>query len=149
MHSPITFQFLIIAVYVFLIGILLKRLGSKIYLFHIGTGLTKTLGFDLVPLYRDVILIIFLGTHLVVSQFGVFSFMGLILPPLLRNLSKSKNFQFEITWGACLSGLIFAVLDLGCYFITFDGAEFPVGLFSSLIGSFVLLILSWKRFLSI
>ncbi len=149
-HTPNSTEIQMIILYLILIFILVYRLRAKLKIFPIGNNLIRTLGIDLMPLYRSILVVIFLATNLVVSQFGVFSFMGLIFPPIWRALPWFKNqIKAEIIWGPVFGGVLFGLLDLACYNFTFDGAEVPVGLLSSLIGSMALLYLSWRRFLSI
>jgi iron complex transport system permease protein len=123
----------------------LKKLLST----GLGHGLVITLQKPIERIWRCAIFICLLGTLSIIWLFGVYSFMGLILPSLLRSLpgikGRPKN---ELTFGAILGGVIFMILDLCCYFFPIMGAEIPVGLLSATLGAMALVILSSKEILS-
>ena len=82
-----------------------------------------------------------------VTLFGVFSFLSLIFPLIIRLLPfKRGDFAFEISGGAILSGFLLALIDLACYHFTFYGVELPAGVFASVIGSCGLILLLIKRY---
>jgi iron complex transport system permease protein len=91
-------------------------------------------------------LVISFSVQIVVGcLYGVFSFSGLIFPLLLRSLKMFKsNVAAEIKWGSLLSGLIFCGVDIFVQENLFFGSELPVGLVSSAIGTFWLLILIFQ-----
>lgn len=82
----------------------------------------------------------FLSVGVVTIFFGVFSFVGLIFPHLLRRFSYfRKNLWAELTLGTLLSGLVFMLLDVTCREVLFFSAEIPVGMVSSILGSGLLM----------
>ncbi len=97
-------------------------------------------------IYRHSLLIAFLLTLWSITQFGVFSFLGLLFPLLLRQLPRFRAQPWrEMTEGAVGCGILFALIDHACFNVTFHGAEIPVGLPSSLFGATALVTMLWRR----
>ena len=137
---------LIVMIGLLLIG-LRHRLQWKALL--LGHGWCHGLGIPVQQVTKDALWIAFVGNLWVITQFGAFSFLGLLFPILLRQIPRYQGHPWrELTEGALVSGLLFALLDHACFNLTFHGAEIPVGLPASMIGSAVLVILLWRRFLS-
>ncbi len=91
-----------------------------------------------------VFISISVGTFLVVSLFGAFSFIGLIFPLLARKLFLKKfDLMGEIILGSFFNGVIFTLIDFICYEFPVLGAEIPMGLFSTSIGALALIVLIW------
>lgn len=112
----------------------------------LGAGWCRGLGIPVDQIVRGSLLLAFTATLWVVTQFGVFSFLGLLGPLLLRQLSMYRARPWrEMTDGALLIGLFFALLDHACFNVTFHGAEIPVGLPSALLGAAALVGLLWNR----
>jgi iron complex transport system permease protein len=83
---------------------------------------------------------------IVITQFGVFAFMGLIFPHLLRLAPFfSKKVTNELLIGPVICGAVFMILDQAVYHFTYAGAEIPVGMLSSFLGAFFLLALLLKK----
>lgn len=115
----------------------------------LGPGWCYGLGVPLQLIMKDALWIAFIGNLWVITQFGVFSFLGLLFPILLRQLPRYHARPWlELTEGALLAGGLFALLDHLCFNLTFHGAEIPVGLPAAMLGSLSLVILLWKRFLN-
>lgn len=84
-------------------------------------------------------------TGVVISFFGVFSFMSLIAPHIIRSFGFiRKDLKREILYGPLLSGVGMSFLDWLCFHFDFMGAELPVGMLSSVIGAFLLMFLLWR-----
>lgn len=97
-------------------------------------------------IYRRSVLIAFLLTLWSITQFGVFSFLGLLFPLILRQLPRYRAQPWrEMTEGAVACGLLFALIDHACFNVTFHGSEIPVGLPSSLFGAAALVTMLWRR----
>jgi len=112
----------------------------------LGVGWCRGLGIPVDKIVGGSLLLAFISTLWVVTQFGVFSFLGLLAPLLLRQLPRYRGAPWrEMTDGALLAGVFFAALDHVCFNITFHGAEIPVGLPSALFGAAALVGLLWIR----
>lgn len=96
-------------------------------------------------LHRFIFVSVSLGTFLVVSMFGAFSFLGLIFPIISRRLWFHRfDLNGEFIIGSLFNGLAFCLIDLVCYFVPVYGAEIPMGLVSMIIGAVSLIIILWK-----
>lgn len=115
----------------------------------LGPGWCHGLNIPLKEITKEAFWLAFIGNLWVITQFGVFSFLGLLFPILLRQVPRYRGNPWrELTEGALICGVMFTVMDHICFNLTFHGAEVPVGLPASLFGSMALVILLWKRFLS-
>jgi ABC-type Fe3+-siderophore transport system permease subunit len=124
--------------------ILFYRKSWKILL--LGRGWCHGLGVPIDKMLRASLVISFLITLWIVVHFGVFGFLGLLFPLVLRQFPRYKGEPWrEMTDGAFISGLFFAFLDQLCFQFTFYGSEVPVGLPAGLFGASALVILLWKR----
>jgi iron complex transport system permease protein len=84
-------------------------------------------------------------TSVVVIHFGVFSFVGLVLPHIVRSMKFFKySIRRELYFGPIICGIILLGLDLLCYQVTIYGAEFPVGMLSAVFGSFALITVLFR-----
>ena len=120
----------------------IKRYGKKLAVLNLGDDFALGLGVDIKKLQFGTLLFAFLLTGVVICSFGVFSFLGLILPHLLRSLRLFKVNMYKELWlGGFLSGAVLSVIDFCCYHFTFMGAELPVGMVSGVMGSFLLIVL--------
>jgi iron complex transport system permease protein len=135
-----------------LIALLLVLFGFLYFYRHqwrallLGPGLCRGFGIPIEQMLRISLIVSYLVTLWVVVHFGVFGFLGLLFPLLLRQLSWYRGRpEREMTDGAALAGLVFAILDQLCFHFTFYGAEIPVGLPASLLGASALVLLLWKR----
>ncbi len=103
-------------------------------------------GLDQGKIVRRSILLSFLITLWVAAFFGIFSFLGLLAPVLLRQMKVFSGEPWrEMSVGALLSGGVFSLLDHACYNWTFDGAEIPVGLVTSCLGALALIFVLLQR----
>ena len=118
------------------------RMGNALRALSFGIETSLTLGVDVRKTIRHSLIISCLAVGLVTCFFGVFAFMGLIIPHVLRQFRWFRqNSARELSWGALASGLFLMALDQACYHLTFEGTEMPVGLLSSVFGSFILMFL--------
>lgn len=104
------------------------------------------LGVPVERMTRESIALSFLCTLWVTTHFGVFSFIGLLFPLVLRQISYFRGEPWrEMTLGAVGAGLLFSILDHACFNLTFHGAEIPVGLPAGVLGAAALVGLLWRR----
>ncbi len=130
------------------IYVILLKLSKKLRVLSFGNDLAVALKIDVERLQKISIYISFLAVGVVTCFFGLFAFVGLICPHLLRTIPFiGRNIRKELLWGGPICALLFAFLDLLCAQCTFYGAEIPVGMISALAGTFVLLIVLGSRIL--
>ncbi len=104
-------------------------------------GADFALGFDqkVYQYQKRGLILALLMTISVVSFFGVFSFMGLVFPHLLRQFKFFKSdIISELRIGPWICGILFIILDQTCYLVPVWGAEVPVGMLSGLVGTLFL-----------
>lgn len=130
----------------FLVSVfVVKGLAKNLRLIGIGREFAIGLGVQVNKTQNYSLLLSLFLTGLVISFYGVFSFLGLIFPHVLRSFSWfRKNMRNELTWGATLSGLFLSGIDFLCYHYTIHGIELPVGMVSSVLGSFMLISLLFR-----
>jgi len=129
-----------------LLEVIIFNLSKKLRIIAVGNDFAQGLGVDVLKVQKLALLLSLFLTGLVISFFGVFSFLALIFPHIIRMLPFFKyNVKNELYYGPYLAGLFLSGLDLVCYNITIAGAELPVGMVCSVIGSFLLLTLLIKR----
>lgn len=122
------------------------KLSKQLKFLALGNDFARGLGIDVNGLVQKSLLVSLLFTGIVVSYFGVFSFIGLIFPHILRNLKIFKySMQHELLLGPIIAGVILSGIDYLCYLFPIMGAEVPVGMVCSVIGSFVLLYLLSRK----
>ena len=134
------------SVYLFLgLWIIISVYTYKISGFYtlLNLGNEFALGFDhqIYKYQKKGLILSLLMTIVVVSFFGVFSFMGLVFPHLLRQFKWfQSNIINELRYGPWVCGLFFVILDQVCYLFPLWGAEVPVGMLSGLVGTSFLFI---------
>jgi iron complex transport system permease protein len=120
----------------------LKSLASGLTKLNLGAGHAQAMGVDIAKLQRSSLHLSLILTFLVICFFGVFSFLGLIFPHILRSFKVFRtNMRAELLYGPLLAGSILAIIDWFCFNLTYQGAELPVGMVSGVIGSFFLIFL--------
>ncbi len=133
-------EFLIVLL-VFVVFLALSFFKSKeLRLFMIGRDFAMNFRQDLHGLEKVIFYVMLICVGVITVLFGVFSFIGLIFPHLLRSLVFFKKDIFnEVFYGGILSGIIFLVLDQLCYHFPVSGAEIPVGMVISVLGPLIFL----------
>jgi ABC-type Fe3+-siderophore transport system permease subunit len=127
----------------FLLG--LKIFWRELNLYSLGSGIARNWSLDEKKLFRFLFVSVSLGTLVVVSLFGAFSFLGLIFPIVARKLwFHSRGLSGEFIWGSVFNGVGLMLIDLVCYSFPLYGAEVPVGLVVVAIGALSLMLLLWK-----
>jgi len=121
--------------------VLLYRLGSQLNTITLGDQEAESLGILVPKLRRKVIIYTALIVSLSVSLVGVISFIGLIVPHLIR-LSSSSSHHILIPCSALLGAILVVVAD-GISRTVFAPAELPVGILLAMVGGpfFIYLIL--------
>ncbi|MFT7686479.1 MAG: iron complex transport system permease protein [Candidatus Azotimanducaceae bacterium] len=128
---------------------LLFRESPKLNAITLGDQEAASLGIFVPLLRRRVIIYTALIVSISVSLVGVISFVGLIVPHLIR-LSCSSSHQVLIPCSALLGAILVVVAD-GISRTVFAPAEMPVGIFLAMVGGpfFIYLILRSREKLGI
>lgn len=98
----------------------------------IGEDEASHLGVNLHKLQRMIILINVILVATATAFVGVISFVGLIVPHLLR-LSRGSDNRFLLIGSAVLGGIVLSVADLVARLLLAP-AELPIGIVTSLVG---------------
>jgi iron complex transport system permease protein len=118
------------------------RLSAGLEALSFGSDFAAGLGLNVRRTQTHAIFISLVAVGLVTCFFGVFSFMGLLLPLLLRSLPGLRHsFRRELLWGPFISGGFFVIMDSCCRYVTFYGAEVPTGMVASLLGTLILVVI--------
>lgn len=140
------FRYVSLISVVFLVGVLifvcfqLFSLKKNLLALRLGEETALNLKIDSEKTIFNVWWLSLLAVGTVTIFFGVFSFVGLIFPHLLRRFNYFKtNLWSELIYGSLLSGIVFMILDLLCREILFFSAEIPVGMISSILGAGLLM----------
>ncbi len=127
----------------FLIG--MRFVKRDLALISLDESMAENLNISQSRLHRFIFVSVSLGTFLVVSMFGAFSFLGLIFPIISRRLWFHRfDLKGELIVGSIFNGVAFCLIDLVCYSAPVYGAEIPMGLLSMIIGAVSLIIILWK-----
>lgn len=119
-----------------------RRLSQDLRVLSFGNELAVGMRVDVEKVQRRSIYLAILAVGVVTSLFGLFAFVGLIFPHLLRVVPYFKsNIRNELILGGPLCGVIFSILDLFCAQCDIKGAEVPVGMVSAVLGSMLLFVI--------
>lgn len=136
--------YILLALFVFTL-FHLNRMKSELEVLNIGEGFAAGLGFNVPSLQKKALLFSLVLTGSTICFFGVFSFLGLIFPHILRSFNFFKSsISKELMIGPFICGMLLSVIDLLCYNFTFDGVELPVGMVSSVFGALLMMLIMAK-----
>lgn len=125
--------------------VFLYKTASSLRLLSLGEKVALGFGVPVAKIQKSCLVAALLMTGLVISYFGVFSFLSLIAPHMLRSIPYFKeNMRHELFMGALLGGAALAFLDALCFVFDYRGAELPAGMVSSVAGALLLIALLWK-----
>ena len=124
------------------IGIAL-RYGKHLNALMMGEDEAALLGVDIRKLKRIVLLLNLIMIAVATSFVGVISFVGLIVPHLLRMVTGSDN-RFLLIGSALAGGILLTLADLLAR-TAFAPAELPIGIVTSIVGTPVFIILLQKK----
>jgi ABC-type Fe3+-siderophore transport system permease subunit len=123
----------------------LLKLHRKITMYSLGPMISQNLNVNSGQLYRWIFVTVGISLFVVISHFGVFSFLGLIFPIFARKFwFKKFDLMGEMHLGSWMNGLFLMGLDYLCYELPIKGAEVPVGLIVSVVGAVSLILLLRK-----
>ncbi|MFI1108776.1 MULTISPECIES: FecCD family ABC transporter permease [Streptomyces] len=107
--------------------------ARQLDLLALGERPARHLGVDVERLRLTLILVIALLTSAAVSVSGVISFVGLLVPHLLR-MAAGPGHRFLVPGSALCGALVLVVADLAARTVA-EPAELPLGVLTALIGS--------------
>ncbi len=138
-------SFFLLLVFEIILLAFLSKQWRNLKLYSLGPVISRAHSVNLASLYAFFFIFSFCGSFLVISQFGAFSFLGLIFPIVARKMWFGKyDLGGEMLLGSLVNGLFFMVTDFICYQFPIMGAEVPVGLIASAVGAVSLLTLLGK-----
>lgn len=142
--------YLSIYLILFLVSLIFSFIFAKrISILNYGSGMAFGLNLNVPKIQKTCLLLSLYLTGTVICFFGVFSFLSLVFPHLVRSQRLFRNnMAMELTYGSLISGAILAVLDLACFNAIINGAELPVGMVTSVIGAFFLILFLLKSKIS-
>jgi len=134
---------LVLMAIAFPVLLLLGRKGRELNLLLLGVSQAQLLGVDVQGLQRRLVLLCALGVGAVVAFGGLISFVGLIVPHLIRLLCGPDN--RHLLPHCALFGALFMVLADLLSRMLVSPAELPVGILTALVGGpFFLFVLVYR-----
>lgn len=127
---------------IFCIGFSL-RYAKQLNALALGEEEAQLLGVNIKRLKKQVLLVNVVMIAVATAFVGVISFVGLIVPHLLRMMGISDNYKLIIN-GALLGGVLLSLADLTARLL-FAPAELPIGIVTSVIGVPVFIILLRRK----
>ncbi|SEG80364.1 FecCD family ABC transporter permease [Marinobacterium lutimaris] len=122
---------------------LLAREGRELNLLLLGVSQAQLLGVDVIKLQRRLVVLCALGVGSVVAFGGLISFVGLIVPHLVRLLSGPDN-RHLLPHSALLGAFFLGLADLLSRMLA-SPAELPIGILTALVGGpFFLFVLLYR-----
>jgi iron complex transport system permease protein len=115
------------------------RYGKQLNALMIGEEEAAFLGVNVARLKRNVLLVNVVLIAVATAFVGVISFVGLVVPHLLRMLNGSDN-RFLIRNSALLGGILLSAADLIAR-MALRPAELPIGIVTSVVGVPVFILL--------
>lgn len=142
----VSFDIFIYVILCFFLYLVVFIKAKKLSLLVLGKEIAEGFAVDYQKHQKHAFMISLFMTGVVVSYFGVFSFLGLIFPHLLRRFSYfRRDASRELLIGSLLMGALLMGLDILCYSYPIKGVELPVGMISSILGSLLLMVLLFKK----
>ena len=115
------------------------RYAKQLNALMLGEDEAQLLGINIKRLKMNVLLINVIMVAVATAFVGVISFVGLIVPHLLRIMKGSDN-RFLIVNGALMGGILLSAADLTARLVLMP-AELPIGIVTSVVGVPVFIIL--------
>ena len=94
--------------------------------------------------FRFIAIYLLFSSFITIPYFGIFSFVGLLIPQIIRGLNLFDTYYKELIFGSFLGGGSFLVLDLICYHFLIGHAELPLGMITAVLGSLLFMTISIK-----
>ncbi|WP_153798299.1 FecCD family ABC transporter permease [Foetidibacter luteolus] len=124
------------------IGIAL-RYSKQLNLLMIGEDEAQYMGVNTKNMRRAILLVNVIMVATATAFTGVISFVGLIVPHLLRMLKGSDN-RFLLIAGSLCGGLLLSLADIAARMLV-QPAELPIGIVTSVVGVPVFILLLKRK----
>ena len=132
---------ILLGLYVSSLFVLIK-IQKKLSIMSLGPSLSRHFHVDEKKVLLISMIMITWMNSWIICFFGVFSFLGLLFPNIVRLIPYFRtSIKNELLLGPYWVALIFALCDQAVYWIDFKGSEVPVGVICSVIGAFLLIFL--------
>lgn len=135
-------QFFITAVVAFIVFIISLRYSKQLNALLLGEEEASYLGVDTDKLKRRVMILNTAMVSVATAFVGVISFMGLIVPHVLRLLIGSDNKKL-LPASMLLGALLLTLADMGARLLLAP-AEIPIGIITSFVGAPIFILLLKK-----
>lgn len=123
--------------------ITLAGFAKQLNAIQLGDSEANYLGINVERMKIQIILLNTLLVSVATSMVGVISFVGLVVPHLLRILKGSDN-RYLITGSALLGAVVMITVDMLCRIIIAP-AEMPIGIITAFVGAPVFLWLLYRN----
>jgi len=123
--------------------ITLAGFAKQLNAIQLGDSEANYLGINVERMKIQIILVNTLLVSVATSMVGVISFVGLVVPHLLRILKGSDN-RYLITGSALLGAVVMITVDMLCRIIIAP-AEMPIGIITAFVGAPVFLWLLYRN----
>lgn len=123
--------------------ITLAGFAKQLNVIQLGDSEANYLGINVERMKIQIILVNTLLVSVATSMVGVISFVGLVVPHLLRILKGSDN-RYLITGSALLGAVVMITVDMLCRIIIAP-AEMPIGIITAFVGAPVFLWLLYRN----
>lgn len=123
---------------------ILYQLRNALNALLLGESEARHLGVDVARVKRRVIVCIAAGVGVSVALAGVISFIGLIVPHIVR-MVLGPNHRYLLPVSACVGAMLLVVADL-CARTFIAPTELPVGLLTTALGAPIFILLLRSRF---
>lgn len=124
-------------------GILFLSQARKLNVMLLGEEAALTLGIDLVSVRRFYMILTALLTAIIVSACGVFGFVGLVIPHIVRSLIGSDHRKLMPV--VILSGSFFLIWADVLSRVLLKSGDLPIGIITALIGAPFFMYLLFKQ----
>jgi iron complex transport system permease protein len=119
--------------------VIAMRYAKQLNTLMLGEEEAAYLGVNIKRLKRNVLLVNIVMVAVATAFVGIISFVGLIVPHLLRNINGSDN-RFLVRNSALLGGVLLGLSDLLAR-VLLAPAELPIGIVTSVVGVPVFIML--------
>jgi len=126
----------------FIIGLIVYWMANQFSMLGMGEALAKTLGVPYRALVVVALMMIALATSLVVATVGMISFLGLVIPNIVRQYC-GDNLKHSLPWCAWMGASSLLLCDVIGRLLTHP-LEVPANLVFAVFAGTVFLVMLWR-----